>query len=86
MRTTLDIDDAVLQQAKELAARTNRPLREIIEDMLRESLARMAKSPSDRPVKLIKSSARPGVRPGVNLDSWADLLDVMDGLDDSPGR
>jgi len=40
MRTTLQIDDNLMVQAKKLAAETGRTLTALIEDALREALAR----------------------------------------------
>jgi len=36
MRTTINIDDALLAQAKQVAARTGRSLTDVVEDALRE--------------------------------------------------
>lgn len=78
MRTTLDIDEALLRRAKELAAQTNRPLRAVVEDALRESLARTVKHHKPDRVKLVVSTQPPGTCPGVDLDSSAALLDLME--------
>lgn len=40
MRTTLQIDDDVFQAAKAIAERKNRPLGEVISDLVRKSLVR----------------------------------------------
>ncbi|MBA4208413.1 MAG: CopG family transcriptional regulator [Parvibaculum sp.] len=40
MRTTMNIDDDVLEQAKALAAQHNTPLGKVISDLARRSLAR----------------------------------------------
>lgn len=40
MRTTVTIDDQLLAQVKELAARSHRSMSSVVEDALRESLAR----------------------------------------------
>lgn len=39
MKTTLDIEDDLLIRAKKLAKRTGRPLRTMVEDSLRRTLA-----------------------------------------------
>jgi hypothetical protein len=78
---TVDIDEDLLRRAKELAKSTNRPLHGVIEDALRESLARSSKAAPPGRVELPVSTQPPGLRPGVNLDCSADLLDVMEGLD-----
>lgn len=76
MRTTVRLDDAILAEAKSLAARTNRSLTQVIEDSLRETLARR-KDEGRPPVELpVMRGGR--LRPGVNLDSMSDLLDTME--------
>jgi len=81
MRTTIDIDDGLLRRAKELAARTNRPLRGVIEDALRETFSRAARQRREGPVELPVSSQSPGLCPGVDLDNSAGLLDLMEQAD-----
>jgi len=79
MRTTIDIDDDVFRQLTKLAANSQTTLRSVIADVLRAELARRSHHG--------KTSTRPsvitfrgnGVLPGVNLDSNADLLDLMEG-------
>jgi hypothetical protein len=77
MRTTVTIDDELLAEAKAVAARSGRTLNAVVEDALRESLARQRRG--QRPiVPLPVSKSRGWVRPGVNLDSNAELLDLME--------
>ena len=83
MRTTVDINDDLFRRAKEAAARTNRPLREVIEDALRESLHRQTRPKGKASTRLPVSKQPPGLRPGVDLDNSASLLDIMEGGDDS---
>ena len=78
MRTTIDINDDLFRQAKEAAARSNRPLREVIEDALREALARSAGQGTAKPTELPVSSQPPGLCPGVDLSDSAGLLDLME--------
>jgi hypothetical protein len=77
MRTTIRIDDALLAEAKQHAAWTGRSLTELIEDALREVLARGRRAQQREPVTLPSVGGR-GVQPGVDLDSSASLLDLMD--------
>lgn len=77
MRTTVRLDDALLAEAKALAARTGRTLTRVIEDSLREALARRDNHDGDRPALPVVRGGR--LRPGVNLDSMSDLLDTMEG-------
>jgi hypothetical protein len=81
MRTTIDIDDDLFSRAKEAAARTNRPLRAVIEDALRESLSRDRPGRKALRVRLPVSSKRGGLCEGVDLDNSADLLDLMERPD-----
>ena len=76
MRTTIRLDDELLAEAKALAARTGRTLTKVIEDALRQALARSATDPAG-PVRLPTFSGR-GVRPGVDLDDSASLIGVME--------
>jgi Arc/MetJ family transcription regulator len=78
MRTTVRMDDALLAQAKEEAARSGRTLTQVIEDALREALGRpMSREPSKERVRL-RTFAGQGLRSGVDLDSAASLLDLME--------
>jgi hypothetical protein len=81
MRTTIRIDEQLLREAKELAARTGRSLTSVIEDALRESLARQREAGRRKPVRLVTFGGR-GLRPGVDLDESASLLDLMEAADD----
>ncbi len=79
MRTTITIDDALLAEAKEVAARSGRTLGAVVEDALRESLARVRDvQRPDRRIELPVSQRTGGVLPGVDLHSNAALLDLME--------
>ncbi|MGH4002089.1 MAG: DUF6364 family protein [Pseudonocardiaceae bacterium] len=75
MRTTLQLDDELVAQAKISAARSGRTLSQVIEDALRQALASHAE-PTRRQVSVPTSPGCP--LPGVNLDDNAGLLDLMD--------
>jgi hypothetical protein len=82
MRTTINIDDALLAQAKQVAARSGRSLAAVVEDALRESLARRdrhVRQPVELPV-----FGDGGLQPGVDLDDSAALLDLMERDDQKP--
>ena len=80
MRTTIRIDDDLLAEAKERAARTGRTLTAVIEDALRESFARQRTPHPERHIALpTYRPSRPGLQPGVDLDDSAALLDLMEG-------
>lgn len=78
MRTTIRLDDELLAQAKEVAARSNRTLTAVIEDALRQHLAQHQRAEEREPVRLKTVGGR-GLQPGVDLDDSAALLDLMDG-------
>lgn len=76
MRTTVNIDEALLQQAKELAVRSSRSLGEVLDDALRMLLAEA--SPADAEDFSLPTYGGSGLRPGVDLtdkDALAELLD-----------
>ncbi|MBN2295597.1 MAG: type II toxin-antitoxin system VapB family antitoxin [Pirellulales bacterium] len=79
MRTTIRLDDQLLADAKMLAAKSGKTLNAVIEDSLRAALARQAKEKGGghKTVKLPRMSGE-GLRPGVSLDSNADLFDLME--------
>lgn len=79
MRTTLNLPDDVLIQAKQLAVRTGRTLTSVVEEALRASLARREAGPEE--VIELPTSGEGGLRPGVDLDDSAGLLDIMEGTD-----
>jgi hypothetical protein len=78
MRTTVRLDDALLAEAKAHAAKTGRTLTQVLEDALRESLARRDARPGRRKLVALPTFKGKGVQPGVDLDSSAALLELMD--------
>ncbi len=85
MRTTVTVDDYVLRQAKEEAARTGQTLGLIVEAALRERFARQQVCLRGH-VTLPTFRAPPGKEgfaPGIDLDHMADTLDLLDEWDAS---
>ena len=81
MKTTIQLDDQLLLEAKKYATQTGRTLKAVIEDALREALARTEATRSQRvPLETFKGR---GVQPGVDLDDTSSLLDSME-RDGSP--
>lgn len=80
MRTTLRIDDHLLAEAKRYAAETGRTLTAVVEDALRERLARHRRGEAGRRA-LRLPTAPGGPRPGVDLDDTSRLLEVMEDRD-----
>ena len=77
MRTTIRLDDALLREAKHEAAKTGMTLTRVIEESLRERLARAAASAESRVRVRLKTVGGTGLCPGVDLDDSAALLDLM---------
>ena len=73
MRTTVRLDDRLLAEVKKYAAETGRTLTSVLEDALRESLARRETRVKRRPVRL-RTVKGDGLQPGVDLDDAAPLL------------
>jgi hypothetical protein len=76
MRTTINLDEQLLVQAKAQAAAAGVSLGHLIEDALRESLFRQGqKCPG--PLRLITTGGT-GTRPGIDLDNNQSLLEIME--------
>ena len=76
MRTTVRLDEHLLAEAKKHAVATGKTLTTVLEEALRESLARRTTRAKTNPVRL-KTVKGGGVRAGVDLDDSASLLDLM---------
>jgi hypothetical protein len=79
MRTTVNIDDDLLAEAKRIAARTRRPLGEVVADALRLLVAAEAERPT--PVVTLPTFGGSGLRPGVDLEDPEALAAVLDADD-----
>ena len=77
MRTTVRLDDHLLAAAKRRAAESGRTLTSILEEALRAALQRQPARARPRKVAL-KTVGGTGLRPGVDLDDSAALLDAME--------
>ena len=77
MRTTVRLDPHLLTEAKKRAAASGTTLTALLEQALRESLARRDAKATARPLRL-KTFKGNGLRAGVDLDDSAALLDLMD--------
>jgi hypothetical protein len=77
MRTTIRLDEALLRDAKELAARSGQTLTAVIEEALRKALASKEARKERRPLSL-PTFAGNGLQPGVDLDDSASLLELME--------
>jgi hypothetical protein len=68
MKTTVDIADALLRQAKRLAARRHTTLKVVIEDALRDAVAKSKVEPTAELHTHVVTGR--GLQPGV---SWEDF-------------
>jgi hypothetical protein len=79
VRTTLNIEDGLLGEAKRLAARRGTTLTAVLEDALRGEVLRADDTPSRLPAELPAfGDPTAGLLPGVDLDDTAALLELMD--------
>jgi predicted transcriptional regulator len=77
MRTTVRLDDHLLAEAKKQAAETGKTLTAVLEQALRESLARRS-GPKATPKSIrLKTAKGSGVRASVDLDNSASLLELI---------
>ncbi len=76
MRTTIRINDDLLQRAKKRAADEGRTLISLIEDALTLIVAKPKASRRKR-VELPVSQASGGVLPGIDLNQSSDLEEAM---------
>jgi hypothetical protein len=79
MRTTVRLDDNLLEQVKKEAARQGRTLTSLIDEALRQALAQSRQRTPKKRVRLPVSRESGGTLPGVDLNDSASLLDVMEG-------
>jgi hypothetical protein len=79
MRTTLTIDDDVLERARAVAARMSRPFKVVVNEALRAGLDQV-----ELPAKQRNYTTKPhkmGLRRGRNLDNIQELLAQIEGED-----
>lgn len=77
MKTTVDIEDHLLEQAKRLAHRTRRPLRSLIEEGLRKVLTESTQRPGYRLQDCSVGVA--GADDPLERMTWQDLRDEIYG-------
>lgn len=85
MRTTIRLNDALLREAKLVAATSGSTLTAVIEGALREALSRRRQGPEGKVPVTLPTSPGWGLRPSLDLNNSAALLDLMD-RDDTAGR
>lgn len=80
MRTTLNLNDDLVRQAKQRAAAEDRTLTSVIEDALRRLLAEDARR-AEAPYRVPVGDGPRGVLPGIDLSDPRALRDLMDEED-----
>ena len=77
MRTTLKIDQDVLEKAREVAARARVPLRHVINEALRIGLGEVEKPATMKPYCTIPHDM--GLKAGFSLDNVQEILVQAEG-------
>ena len=80
MRTTIRIDDQLLIEIKQYAARTGQTLTAVMEDALRKMLNNQQQPEERDKIKLLTVLGN-GTLPGVDLDDSASLMELMEESD-----
>lgn len=75
MRTTVNIDDDLLEQLRAISARTRQPLGELVDDALRLMLAKRRQRPAREFV--LPAYGQCGLQPGVGLEDKEALADLF---------
>jgi hypothetical protein len=75
MKTTIEISDALLRRAKQLAARRKTTLRSVIELALRDALEREASAKPAVPVET-HTFKGVGLQPGQSWEDWSTMRDL----------
>jgi len=76
MRTTLDLDDGLLRAVKARAAETGRTMTSLIEEALRDHLARVSPDAPRTSLHWVVVAGAP--RAGVDLSDRDALLEIME--------
>lgn len=80
VRTTLTLDDDVAKRLRQIAQRTRRSFKELVNDTLRRGLSVGERPPTDRAHFVVRPKAcgfRPGIDP-LKLNQLVDELEISD--------
>jgi hypothetical protein len=77
MKTTIEISDALLEEAKRVARERGTTLRAVLEAALRREVA--APAEPRKKFKLRDGSFRgtPGLQPGIDLSDWSQIRSII---------
>ncbi len=76
MRTTLTIDDGIAQALNELAHRSNKPFKQVVNETLRAGLSPAGRAGAKR--YKVQPAALGGKFPGIDLDKALALADAIE--------
>ena len=79
MRTTLSIDDDVMERARTIAAKLSTPFKTVVNEALRAGLDQVEQPAKQRCYKT--KPHKMSLRPGRNLDNIQKLLAQIEGED-----
>lgn len=82
MKTTIDIADHLLVEAKRKAREQNRTLRDLVEEGLRQVLAEAPKKPFR--LKKYPMKGDKGLQPGIREGDWETIMELAYGYRDKP--
>ena len=77
IRTTVTLDDDLVARLKQESRAKAVSFRKLLNDTIRSGLDSMPKRPTQRPFRTLATSM--GVRPGLNYDCTAELLEQIEG-------
>ena len=77
MRTTLTLDDDVAEKLRQIAHRSGRSFKEVVNDALRRGLSTGAKPPAKKPAFKVRPHAS-GFRAGVDIGKFNQLVDDLE--------
>ena len=80
MRTTITLDDDVVAKIKDEMKKTGGSFKQVVNEMIRTGALTKEKASKQEPFVV---KARPlGLRPGINYDSFAELMELTEKPDD----
>ena len=77
MRTTLTLEDDVMERARAVAARLHEPFRKVVNEALRAGLKTVEAPAVSRPYRT--KPHKLGLKPGLNFDNIQELLSQIEG-------
>jgi hypothetical protein len=79
MRTTLNLDEDVLEKARAVAGQLHLPFKAVVNEALRAGLKEVQKPAKQKPYCTIPRAM--GLREGLSLDCISELLTQIEGED-----